>query len=181
MSACHLKNENWKRAVEAADKVRVIQGQYSMSVWLSALCLQALAKNENNGKAMFRKGKALGEQGFFERAVKVLEDLKKKCPSGTYAVVTVLLQFMTKLRTEAASADAEIARLKVIDDEKERQHRKKMKGTCFLKILACGPMLTVPKGFLSKDKVKAGIFQGEERIESIVSPGAAAAAASSSS
>jgi len=45
MSACHLKNQNWKRALETADK--------------------ALAKNENNYKAMFRKGKALGEQGFF--------------------------------------------------------------------------------------------------------------------
>ncbi|PPQ76239.1 hypothetical protein CVT26_008147 [Gymnopilus dilepis] len=72
MSACHLKNQNWKRAVETADK--------------------ALAKNENNYKAMFRKGKALGEQGFFEKALK------------------------------------EIARLKAIDDERERVHKKKMKG-----------------------------------------------------
>ncbi len=35
---------------------------------------------------MFRKGKALGEQGFFERAVKVLEDLKSKSPEGTLDV-----------------------------------------------------------------------------------------------
>jgi hypothetical protein len=31
---------------------------------------------------MFRKGKALGEQGFFEKAVKVLEDLRSKNPAG---------------------------------------------------------------------------------------------------
>lgn len=31
---------------------------------------------------MFRKGKALGEQGFFDKALKVLEELKKKNPTG---------------------------------------------------------------------------------------------------
>ncbi|KAJ3529880.1 hypothetical protein NMY22_g8818 [Coprinellus aureogranulatus] len=99
MAACHIKNENWKRAAEAADK--------------------ALAKNENNFKAMFRKGKALGEQGFFEKAEKVLEDLKKKNP------------------TDAGIVDQEIARLRVIDNERERASRKQFKG------------------FLSKDKGKA--------------------------
>jgi len=44
MSACHLKNKNWKRAQETADK--------------------ALAKNDKNYKAMFRKAKALSEQGY---------------------------------------------------------------------------------------------------------------------
>ncbi|KAF8169756.1 hypothetical protein BJ912DRAFT_998801 [Pholiota molesta] len=90
MSACHLKNQNWKRAAETADK--------------------ALAKNENNYKALFRKGKALGEQGFFDKAVKVLEDLKTKNPS------------------DVALVDQEIARLRAIDDERERAHKKKMKG-----------------------------------------------------
>ncbi|PPQ90804.1 hypothetical protein CVT25_012124 [Psilocybe cyanescens] len=90
MSACHLKNQNWKRAVETADK--------------------ALAKNENNYKAMFRKGKGLGEQGFFDKALKILEDLKTKNP------------------TDGPLVDQEIARLRAIDDERERVHKKKMKG-----------------------------------------------------
>ncbi|CAA7267065.1 unnamed protein product [Cyclocybe aegerita] len=90
MSACHLKNQNWKRAEETANK--------------------ALAKNESNYKAMFRKGKALGEQGFFEKALKVLEDLKTKNPSDT------------------ALVDTEIARLRTIDNERERVHKQKMKG-----------------------------------------------------
>jgi tetratricopeptide (TPR) repeat protein len=90
MSACHLKNQNYKRAVETADK--------------------ALAKNEKNYKAMFRKGKALGEQGFFEKASKVLNELKTQNPPDTTVV------------------DQEIARLKAIDDERERVHKKKMKG-----------------------------------------------------
>ncbi|KAJ2926815.1 hypothetical protein H1R20_g10284, partial [Candolleomyces eurysporus] len=108
MSACHMKNGNWQRAVESANK--------------------ALAKNENNYKAMFRKGKALGEQGFFEKAVKILEDLKKKNPS------------------DATVVDQEIARLRVIDEERERAHRKKLKG----------------EGFLSKDKGKAPEKGAEE-------------------
>jgi len=90
MSACHLKNQNWKRAQETADK--------------------ALAKNENNYKAMFRKGKALGEQGFFEKALKVLEDLKTKNPSDKELV------------------DHEIERLRTIDNEREKVHKQKMKG-----------------------------------------------------
>lgn len=89
-SACHLKNGNWKRAVETADK--------------------ALKKNENNYKAMFRKGKALGEEGFFEKSLKVLEELKKKNPSDT------------------AMVDAEIARLRAIDNERSKAARQKLKG-----------------------------------------------------
>ena len=34
---------------------------------------------------MFRKGKALGEQGFFDKALNILEELKKKNPTGDYA------------------------------------------------------------------------------------------------
>ncbi|KAJ7744321.1 TPR-like protein [Mycena olivaceomarginata] len=90
MSACHLKNKNWKRAQETADK--------------------ALAKNENNYKAMFRKAKALSEQGYFERAVKLLEDLKSKSPA------------------DAALAEAELVRLRAIDKERERVNNKKLKG-----------------------------------------------------
>jgi len=90
MSACHLKNQNWKRAVETADK--------------------ALAKNENNYKAMFRKGKALGEQGFFDKALHVLEDLRKRNP------------------TDDTLVSHEIARLRALDNERERVHKQKMKG-----------------------------------------------------
>ncbi|KAJ7773428.1 TPR-like protein [Mycena metata] len=90
MSACHLKNKNWKRAQETADK--------------------ALAKNDKNYKAMFRKAKALSEQGYFERAVKLLEDLKSKSPA------------------DAALADAELTRLRALDKERERANNKRLKG-----------------------------------------------------
>lgn len=33
---------------------------------------------------MYRKGQALGEQGFFERAKKVLEELKSKSAAGSF-------------------------------------------------------------------------------------------------
>lgn len=32
---------------------------------------------------MFRKAKGLGEQGYFEKASKILEDIKTKNPSGS--------------------------------------------------------------------------------------------------
>jgi tetratricopeptide (TPR) repeat protein len=67
MSACHIKRENWKRAQETAEK--------------------ALAKNPKNYKAMYRRGKALGEQGFFERAEKILEELIKESPAGKLSLI----------------------------------------------------------------------------------------------
>jgi FK506-binding protein 8 len=36
---------------------------------------------------MFRRGKALGEQGFFERAEKILEELIKESPAGKLALL----------------------------------------------------------------------------------------------
>ncbi|KAG6374405.1 hypothetical protein JVT61DRAFT_4442 [Boletus reticuloceps] len=64
MSACHLKQENWKRAIDTADK--------------------AIAKNSANSKAHFRKGKALGELGYFEKAEVVLTEAKKIAPNGKH-------------------------------------------------------------------------------------------------
>ncbi|KIY44144.1 TPR-like protein, partial [Fistulina hepatica ATCC 64428] len=90
MCACHLKNGKWERAVETANK--------------------ALAKNENNTKAMFRKAKALAEQGFLERAVKLFQEVKAKNPS------------------EAAAVNAEIAKYRSIDEERDRANKKKLKG-----------------------------------------------------
>ncbi|TFK75183.1 TPR-like protein [Pluteus cervinus] len=90
MCACHIKNKNWKRAVETADK--------------------ALAKNPDNHKASFRKAKAWGEQGFFDKAKKILDELRTKTPDDTAAI------------------DAEYARLKVIDDDREKVHKAAWKG-----------------------------------------------------
>jgi thioredoxin-like negative regulator of GroEL len=39
---------------------------------------QALAKNPDNFKAQFRKGKAQAEMGYIEKALVTLEDLMKK-------------------------------------------------------------------------------------------------------
>ncbi|PVF95674.1 TPR-like protein [Serendipita vermifera] len=90
-SACHMKRNNWKRAKETAD--------------------QALAKNPNNTKAKFRKGKAMGEMGYVERALEILEELLKKDDGSEKAMIT-----------------AEIARIKAADKERERKHNQKFKG-----------------------------------------------------
>jgi len=121
MSACHLKNENWQRALECANK--------------------ALAKNENNYKAMFRKGKALGELGFFQKSVKVLDELKTKSPA------------------DAPGATTEIARLRALDQAREKAHKQKLKG------------------FLSREKPDKKTASGSgsgSGIEEIMSPAIAA-------
>ncbi|OCH93031.1 TPR-like protein [Obba rivulosa] len=90
MSACHMKNGNWKRTIETADL--------------------ALAINPKNSKALFRKAKALGEQGYFEKAEKILEDLLKQDDS------------------DAPAINAELTRLRAIDKEREKAHNQKFKG-----------------------------------------------------
>nr|GAT50759.1 TPR-like protein [Mycena chlorophos] len=91
-SACHIKNGNWKRAQECAEK--------------------ALAKDANNFKAMYRKGKALAEQGYIERAIRVLEELKTKSDNDK----------------DRAAAESELVRLRAQEKEKERANNKKLKG-----------------------------------------------------
>lgn len=76
-SACHVKKGNWKRAVEAADKARLVNTFLSFCLSF----VQALSKNENNYKALFRKGKALAELGYTEKAEKALWDSLKKNPT----------------------------------------------------------------------------------------------------
>jgi len=90
MSACHLKQENWRRAIDTADK--------------------AIAKNPANSKALFRKGKALGELGYFEKAETVLLEAKKVAPN------------------EAPLVDAELARQRVADRERQKAHDQKLRG-----------------------------------------------------
>jgi len=90
MSACHIKQENWKRAMDTADK--------------------ALSKNPANSKALFRKAKALGELGYFEKAEAVLNEIKKVAPN------------------ETSMADAELARQKGMDRERQKAHDQKLRG-----------------------------------------------------
>jgi tetratricopeptide (TPR) repeat protein len=118
MSACHIKRENWKRAQETAEK--------------------ALAKNPKNYKAMFRRGKALGEQGYFERAEQILEELIKESPSGKLALcrswrrgcdLSVPQPDSSICHSDAPAATTELKRLRAIDKEREKVHNKKLKGT----------------------------------------------------
>ncbi|KAI6042607.1 hypothetical protein EDC04DRAFT_2564164, partial [Pisolithus marmoratus] len=102
MSACHIKQENWKRAIETADK--------------------ALAKNPKNSKALFRKAKALGESGYFDKAEATLTEVKKNSFPLTYRTS----------RSEEAIVDAELTRLRAIDDERQRVADKKMRGNLLL-------------------------------------------------
>ncbi|KAE9405116.1 TPR-like protein [Gymnopus androsaceus JB14] len=90
MSACHMKVGNWKRTQETAEKV--------------------LKKNDKNYKALYRKAKALAEQGYLERAYKVFEELKTKNPD------------------EATLYEQELARYKAIDAQREKANNAKLKG-----------------------------------------------------
>lgn len=85
---------------------------------------------------MFRKGKALGELGYFEKSVKILEEVKAKNPDGTLSN-QLYLTFVTHANryADAAIVDAEVARLKVIDDAKDRANKQKLKGTHLIRLI----------------------------------------------
>ena len=126
-----MSYEKWKLAACCRIRQQGVCAPSPHETW-SLTDWKALAKNENNYKAMFRKGKALGEQGFFEKAVKILEDLKKKNPSGTHTQSFTRPQLDLTFYADAAVVDQEVARLRAIDDERERAHRKKLKGMLHL-------------------------------------------------
>ncbi|KAI0775160.1 hypothetical protein BD413DRAFT_533621 [Trametes elegans] len=91
MSQCHVTNSNWERVIETANG--------------------ALAINPKNRKALFRKAKAYGETGWFEKAETILQDLIKDAVSP-----------------EKEACEAELQRLFAMDKEREKSHNKKMKG-----------------------------------------------------
>lgn len=129
MSACHIKNENWQRALDTANKVGWKLAMCSFTSMTDHRQYQALAKNESNYKAMFRKGKALGELGYFEKAEKVLEELKTKNPTGEIVVMKHSTSRMSnKMNPDAAGVTAELSRLRAIDQAREKANKQKLKG-----------------------------------------------------
>jgi len=89
---------------------------------------KALAKNPSNHKAQFRKGKAQAEIGYVEKALATLEDL------------------LAKDESDKASINAEIARIKAADREREKKHNQKFKGFLNKKPAAINPYDSTPTG-----------------------------------
>jgi hypothetical protein len=97
---------------------------------------QALKKNPENYKAMFRKGKALGSQGYYEKATLILEDLVKKNPAGVWTCTflrTNIIPTNRMLCVDEPVVSAELKRIQALDKEAERKHNQKMKG----KLVSC--------------------------------------------
>jgi len=88
MSACLIKQGKWQRAIDSADKV--------------------LAINENNFKAIFRKGKALGELGFFDKSYKLLDTLLEKNPADAPTINAELARFKAKEKTLDKAANEKL-------------------------------------------------------------------------
>jgi len=89
-AAVHIQKRNWQRAVETCDK--------------------GLAKDSQNSKLLFRKGKALAELGHYEKGVKILKDLLQTAPEET-----------AKINVELAHQDA-------LEKEREKKLKQKFKG-----------------------------------------------------
>ncbi|TDL25711.1 hypothetical protein BD410DRAFT_826332 [Rickenella mellea] len=90
LSMCHMKKKNWERVIECTDR--------------------ALGINPNNEKAIFRKGKAQGELGFFEKAEKTLKEAIEKHPA------------------EAPAINQELERIRQKEKEVKKKHDSKMRG-----------------------------------------------------
>ncbi|KAL4072683.1 hypothetical protein V8B97DRAFT_1917054 [Scleroderma yunnanense] len=85
ISACHIKQGNWKRALETAEK--------------------ALAKNSTNSKALFRKGKAQAELGYVEKAEETLLEVKRISPGEAELVDAELSRLHARERERQKVAD----------------------------------------------------------------------------
>ena len=91
--------------------------------------LQALSKNETNYKAMLRKAKALGELGYFERSQRLLEDIISKSTTGKDTYLDDPSYTDSHIPSDAPAAQAELARLRALDKQREKKANNKMKGT----------------------------------------------------
>ncbi|TBU41938.1 TPR-like protein [Dichomitus squalens] len=91
MSQVHLKRGNWRRAIETAD--------------------EALRHNKKSYKALFRKARALKEQGYFEKAEKILEELIKDGDPN-----------------DREACEEELASVRAKDKAVTVKHDQKMKG-----------------------------------------------------
>lgn len=110
---------------------------------------------------MFRKGKALGELGFFEKAVKILEDLKKKNPTGTARRrFTNAALYRLMFLTDVALVDTELSRLRAIDNEREKIHKQKLKGMVFHRTSQAKSNNIHCLGFLMRDGKKPAASAG---------------------
>jgi FK506-binding protein 8 len=138
---------------------------------------KALARNPKNYKAMFRRGKALGEQGFFERAEKILEELIKESPPGKLALLlrpwwhccgATSDSSNMICHSDAPAATAELKRLRVIDKEREKVQNQKLRGMYFHELSKVPPSLWASTGWLNRGGLETS---AAEVVEEVASPG----------
>lgn len=101
---------------------------------------------------MFRKGKALGELGFFEKAEKVLEEVKTKNPTGTLSdnILPGLNSVFNKSNTDAPGVTAELARLRAIDQAKEKANAQRLKGAPHISSHVLSPLINYNRVLVSR-------------------------------
>jgi FK506-binding protein 8 len=141
---------------------------------------KALARNPKNYKAMFRRGKALGEQGFFERAEKILEELIKESPPGKLSLLRPLVACCgaTTLPhpthqniicySDAPAATAELKRLRIIDKEREKVQNQKLRGMYIHELSKVPPSLWASTGWLNRGGLETS---ATDVVEEVASPG----------
>lgn len=101
-----------------------------------------MQKNKNNYKAQFRKGKAQAELGYVEKAEATLTELLTKNASGEltppFCGETSSLASRPFRRwdahnicKDAVAINAELARIRAADKEREKKHNQKFKGEVY--------------------------------------------------
>ena len=72
----------------------------------------------------------MGELGYFEKAEKLLTQLKKDNPAGMLHLFNPDPQVTESLDADEAIITAELARQAAMDKERERVHSQKFRGSC---------------------------------------------------
>lgn len=174
MSACHLKNENWQRALECANKVGSIT--QSILLLLIAITPGPIQKREQlQGYVPSRQG--AGRAWFLREGGEGAGGPEDKGPLGFVPFPRSLSPiFLIVNYTDAPGVTAELARLRAIDQAREKAHKQKLKGLHRFTV-SLGDSSTCPcLGFLSREKPekKTASVSGSG-VEEIMSPGVTAA------
>lgn len=148
MAACHIKNSNWKRALESAEKVSGLVTCPALPISTRCRPLQRTTRTTRPSSARARPRASLA---FLKRQKRRLVNCSKTTPQ----VIPALAPHLRGLNTfaaDAATIQAELERLRKIDQQREKVHSQKYRGMhppCSLLVPA-----DLNLGFLSRDKGK---------------------------
>lgn len=132
-AVCHMKNSNWKRVVETCDSVRPCLPKAMCGVRLLTIFPRPWNSTTRTSKLCSGRAKRWARWDTLRKRRRSYKLWKSRILTVRYLVLpspspSVLYWRMRSVVVDTTAVDAEISRLRKLDDERDRANRKKLKG-----------------------------------------------------